>query len=478
MSDHDHDPEIPPLPQRLIDAAEGGCEESRLFINRRNVLGLSAGFFAWAHLPRHAEAAGTEPRLLVVIMRGGMDGLHVAVPLWDQNYVSLRGKIALDASALLSLQSTFSTQTVPFGLNPAMPKFQRMFLRGEAAMVNAIAPPLQVSSHFEGLYNIEAGLPGVGARSSNTGWLNRLLMELPAGAAVKSDALHIGATPLILAGPAPVLSWSPDIPALPQAFDDRISRLYKSTSPLLSDLLERGLAANRLATAGSNAASQVAGVTALQKAFRGAARLMTADNGPRIAALSVDGWDTHVGQVSVLSSKLGALDTALDDFRVEMGAAWDNTAVVCVTEMGRTVAVNGNDGTDHGVASVAFLAGGAIAGGKVLGDWPGLGPSGLVNGRALRATTDMRSVFKGLLQDHLGVPRSLLDSKIFPQSADTAPMKDMLKTPSRAAAVATLSANAASMRSATKSTPAAAAAASPARYDTALARFRKINGSS
>ena len=424
MSSHDHEHEVPPLPQYLIDEAEAGCEESRLLVNRRNLLGMSAGFFAWAHLPRHAEAAGTEPRLLVVLLRGGMDGLHVAPPVNDPRYVGLRGKIALDKSMLLDLSSP------DFRLNPAMPYLHKMFTSGDAALVQAIAPPLRRRSHFEGLYNIESGLPDVGARSTTSGWLNRLLQQLPVGNAVKMDALHIGPTPLILAGGAPVLSWT-NVPKFTTSLNDSMPRLYAKTR--LAELFDCGLKADQLAMAGTTEASQSAdkGIGAVRIAFRGAARMMRAEAGPRIGVLDVGGWDSHVSQTPLLTSKLAELDAGMEDFRVEMGSAWDRTAVVCVTEMGRTVKVNSSDGTDHGDASVAFLLGGAISGKKIWGDWPGLADGDLTDGRSLKATTDMRGVFKGLLADHLEVPTSILDKVVFPDSAKTPAMKDLLKTPAK-----------------------------------------------
>lgn len=421
MSDHDHD--HPELPQHLIDEAEAGCEESRLLVNRRSILGMSAGLFAWAHMPRHAEAAGTEPRLLVVLLRGGMDGLHVAPPLNDPFYAGLRGAIALSKSQALPL-------TTDFGLNPAMPQFQQMFVNGDAALVQAIAPPLRRRSHFEGLYNIESGLPGAGARSSTSGWLNRLLQQLPVGQAVEMDALQIGPTPLILAGAAPVLSWT-NAPQNTKYLDAPLLKLYRNANAQLASLLERGFLADRLATAGTTDATQAAdkGISQVRISFRAAARMMRAEIGPRIAVLNIDGWDSHVNQTALLSGKLADLDAAMGDFRAEIGAAWERTAVVCVTEMGRTAAANENKGTDHGDASVAFLLGGAIAGKRVLGEWPGLAAANLTDGRSLRATTDMRTVFKGLLADHLGVPTSLLDTVVFPDSKTAAAMKDLLKNP-------------------------------------------------
>ena len=165
-------------------------------------------------------------------------------------------------------------------------------------------------------------------------------------------------------------------------------------------------------------------------------------------------------------------------------AAWKTTAVVCVTEMGRRAYVNGTSGTDHGVASVAFLLGGAINGNKVFGSWPGLAKADLVNGISLRATTDMRAVFKGLLQDHLGVPRTLLDTEVFPESQTVAPMQDLLKTPTVASASPARSTSTASATMATTSSTMAAAssmsmrssALAPPRRETALARYRRKNG--
>lgn len=423
MSDHDHDHETPLLPQHLINEAEAGCEESRFLINRRSLMGMSAGLFTWAYLPRHAEAAGTEPRLLVVLMRGGMDGLHVAPPLRDPSYADLRRTIAFTPQQLLPLTSDF-------GLNPNMPNFQRMFSTGDAALVQAIAPPLRRRSHFEGLYNIESGLPGVGPRSSTSGWLNRLLQQLPAGKAVQMDALAIGGSPLILAGAAPILSWT-NAPQVSDGLNDPLARLYQRTDPRLADLFQRSLVTNRLAMSGTSDATRAAdkGISAMRVNFRAAARMMRAESGPRIAVLDINGWDTHIGQTSILSAKLADLDASMQDFRVEMGSAWDKTAVICVTEMGRTAAVNGGGGTDHGDASVAFLLGGAIAGGRIWGDWPGLAAPNLTDGRSLRATTDMRVVFKGLLADHLGVPTTILDTVVFPESKDAPAMKDLLKNP-------------------------------------------------
>ena len=471
MSDHDHDHETPTVPQHLLDAAAEGCAESRALINRRNLLGLSAGLFAWAHMPRHAEAAGTEPRLLIVNLAGALDGLHVAVPLNDYaNYTSLRAGLALPKNLLLPFTSEYA-------LNAAMPKFRDVFLAGDAALVQAIAPPLQISSHFECQYNLESGLPGGGPRSCTTGWMNRLLNILPAGAAVKTDAMHVGPTPFILAGPAPVLSWLPGIRSN-STLTDPLTSLYHRAGNPLSVVLGEGERTYRLAESGASGTTTPPTASPLMRSFLGTARLLKDPAGPRIAVLSTGGWDTHATQASILTTKLSELDACLDAFRIEMGeAAWKTTAVVCVTEMGRRAYVNGTTGTDHGVASVAFLLGGAITGNKVFGSWPGLANADLVNGASLRATTDMRAVFKGLLQDHLGVPRTLLDTEVFPASQTVAPMQDLLKAPTVASASPALTMAAASSMATTSSRSARSTEtmASP-RRQTALARFRRKNG--
>lgn len=429
MSHDDHD-DIDP---RIAAAAAAGCEESRLAISRRAALGLSASFFSWAMMPRFAEAGtATDPRLLVVVLRGGLDGINTVVPVGDPAYAGLRGGIAIPAASTLRIDSLF-------GLNAALPKFAAMMTAGEAAVVHAVCTPLRNRSHFDCQDNVENGQPGV-VGTAPSGWLNRLIAALPSGNPVKvGGALQVGSAPLILAGPAPVLGWSPAVFGRPdQVFDNNLSLLYQEIDPVLADNLARGLAANALA---SSAGAGSGSVSSLQKSFRGAAALMAMPTGPRIAVLSVTGFDTHVNQSSALTGVLGGFDTALDDFRVGMGSAWSQTVVVCVTEFGRTAAVNGTSGTDHGVGTVALLAGGSVAGGRVFGDWPGLAAANLFEGRDLRATTDLRALFKGVLADHLGVARTTLDRTVFPNSTAVAPMTGLVRMPPLAqAAVAAPSA--------------------------------------
>jgi uncharacterized protein (DUF1501 family) len=409
--------------RRLRHAACEGCAESRLLMSRRAMLGVSAGLFSWAFMPRFAEAASAanDPRLLIVVLRGGMDGISAVVPFGDTHYVSMRGELAIPAASTIRLNSFF-------GLHPALPKFAALYQASEAAIVHATCVPLRNRSHFDAQDNLENGLPGL--TSNATGWLNRLLTALPAGAPIKSrGAIQVGDAPLILRGPAPVLGWSPtwfdhvDNPLLYM-----IRTLYRERDPTLLAALDRGLKADALAERGS---PDDGSISTLRKGFRGAGRLLAASDGPRIAVLSVDGFDTHSdqgGTSGMLADVLGDLDVALSEFKTTAGASWAQTVVVMATEFGRTVRKNGDGGTDHGVGTVTLLAGGAVNGRRVFGDWPGLAPANLYEASDLKPTTDVRAVFKGVLRDHIGVPATLLNTTIFPGSAAVAPMPNLVKT--------------------------------------------------
>ena len=426
---HDH----PDVVDSLQAAASAGCEDSRMAISRRQLMGVSAGLFSWAMMPGAAVAgAATDPRLLVVVLRGGMDGLNTVVPFGDTAYVSNRGGLAIPQAATIQLDSFF-------GLHPALVNFGAMYKAGDAAVVHAVCVPRRNRSHFDAQDNLEDGLPDQSAGNS-TGWLNRLLGSLPTGSPIRSlGAVEVGSAPLILRGPAPVLGWSPtwftDTDAAQNA---ALLSLYGVSDPALGTAFKAGLAANALALNADPGAAKE-NVSSLQKSFRGAARLMSAATGPRIAVLSVDGFDTHIkqgGTTGGLATLLGALDLGLGDFKTAMGAAWSQTAVVCVTEFGRTVKTNGDLGTDHGVGTVALLAGGAVKGGSVYGKWPGLAAANLYEGRDLYPTTDLRSVFKGVLSDHLGVPSTLLEGSIFPSSAAAPALKGLIKSSVPVASVA------------------------------------------
>jgi uncharacterized protein (DUF1501 family) len=167
----------------------------------------------------------------------------------------------------------------------------------------------------------------------------------------------------------------------------------------------------------------------MRQVARGAAKLMAADDGPRIAALAFDGWDTHAnegGPVGRLAGLLSGLDGALAEFESGLGPHWRDTVIVVATEFGRTARINGTEGTDHGTGTIALLAGGAVKGGRVISDWPSLKPASLYEGRDLAPTTDLRAVIKGVLGDHLGLSERALADAVFPDSAMAKPMKGLI----------------------------------------------------
>jgi uncharacterized protein (DUF1501 family) len=390
--------------------------------SRRALLLGGASFAAWAYLPKFARAAdGRDPRLVVVILRGALDGLATIAPVGDPDYAGLHGSIALTSEgphAAVMLDSFFA-------LHPSMPEFARMYREKQAAVIHAVSTPYRDRSHFDGQDVLESGFAGPGRVQS--GWLNRALDALPKGERVMGErvmgGLAVGATtPLVLRGAAPTVGWTPA--ALPQADDDtaaRLVELYNHRDPALASALSQGLQLEKAALGddmkpkpGTNNAG------AMRLVARGAAKLMAADDGPRIAALAFDGWDTHAnegGPVGRLAQLLSGLDGALAEFESGLGERWRDTVVVVATEFGRTAQINGTQGTDHGTGTVALLAGGAVKGGRVISDWPGLKPASLYEGRDLAPTTDLRAVLKGVLHDHLGLAERVLAQTVFPDSA-------------------------------------------------------------
>ena len=403
------------------------CEGSRLLVPSRRALLLGgASFAAWAHLPRFARAAdGRDPRLVVIILRGALDGLATVAPIGDPDYAGLHGSIALTSDGPHAAGRLDSF----FALHPSMPEFARMYRDKQAAIVHAVSTPYRDRSHFDGQDVLESGFPGPGRVQS--GWLNRALETLPRGERVMS-ALAVGpTTPLVLRGTAPTVSWAPV--TLPQADDDtamRLVELYRHRDAQLASALSQGLQLEKVA-AGTQTDDMrpKPGVNNMRVVARGAAKLMAADDGPRIAALAFDGWDTHAnegGPVGRLAFLLSGLDGALAEFESGLGEHWRDTVVVVATEFGRTARINGTDGTDHGTGTIALLAGGAVKGGRVIADWPSLKAASLYQGRDLAPTTDLRAVIKGVLADHLGIGEAALASTVFPDSAAARPMKGLI----------------------------------------------------
>jgi uncharacterized protein (DUF1501 family) len=405
--------------------------------SRRELMLAPGVLFAWAHLPKLARAEGRDPRMLVIVLRGGLDGLAAVAPVGDPDWVKLRGDRALVLDGkppALPLDSFFA-------LNPAMPNLHRLYKAAQATIVHAAATPYRERSHFDGQDVLESGLEKPGA--VYTGWLNRTLSALePEGRVNGGKAFAVGpVTPLVVRGPAPVMSWAPQ--RLPPASDDTMQRLlnlYLHTDPALAQALEgrRGLLS--IARAGDMDAMttrdgmpDLIGMARTRNYFieaAGTAAMYLAQvDGPRVGALALNGWDTHINEGAasgILAGLLGALDGAIAAIETNMAGVWRDTVVAIVTEFGRTARINGTDGTDHGTGTATLLVGGALQGGRVIADWPGVKDRDLHEGRDLKPTTDLRAVLKGLLKDHLRVGDDALAKAIFPESGAVKPMAGLV----------------------------------------------------
>jgi uncharacterized protein (DUF1501 family) len=383
------------------------CDD--FIFTRRTALQASMGAAAWALMPQISSAASSaDPRLLVIVLRGALDGLAAVAPLSDPEYANLRAGFELDQRSTLPLDGFFS-------LNANMPKLHALYEAGDALIIHAVATDYRERSHFDGQDALETGFSKAGA---DTGWLNRALAALPnSGRAKPVTGLSLGHTaPLIMQGEAPVLSWAPQVFA--GADDDTVQRLlalYEARDPALAKALSAGAAldtqsgSGRVNKLGNKNEEFMAEVTQ-------SARFLADPEGPRIAAMSSDGWDTHAAENPVkgrLADLLTALDGGIGALREHLGAVWNETVIAIVTEFGRTAAINGTNGTDHGTGGVAFLIGGAVKGGRILADWPGLAAANLFENRDLKPTLSLNGVFKGVLRDHLAINESALAAAVF-----------------------------------------------------------------
>jgi uncharacterized protein (DUF1501 family) len=389
-------------------------------LDRRSFLlaGLASGF-----APRLALAtAPIDRRLAVVVLRGAWDGLAVVPAYGDPAFAGLRGD--LDMGRPGGPDAPFDLDGF-FGLHPALAPLMPFWRRGELLPVQAVATTHRGRSHFEAQDELEAGTPRVIGRAD--GWLNRALAELPSPAD-RRLALAVGqSVPLTLRGDIPVASWAPSRLPVPSAdLISRIAVLWQQDA-LLGPALAEGLKAQNMAGEVLSGESQMGGLGRGAGAFIGVAKaaggFLAADRGPRIAVLDIGGWDTHSAQGTVrgrLVQSLAPLANGIAAMAEELGPAWKDTVVLCVSEFGRTAAPNGTGGTDHGTGGLALLIGGAVRGGRVLADWPGLGRGALFEGRDLKPTLDTRALYKAVLRDHLGVEPAAIERKVF---TDTASLK-------------------------------------------------------
>ncbi len=381
-------------------------------ISRRSLLaGALAGVsLAWAG---PAWAAPRRPRLVVVLVRGGWDALSVVPPVGDAAYAAVRAGLALDEALPFDER---------FGLHPALAAVASWAPEGMLAAVHAVGLPRNERSHFDAQDVLEGGGPR--PHALRTGWLGRALGASP--------CLALGeALPLLLRGGGAAASLEPARPDLgTEDFADQVAALYEDDRLLGPALAEARRVRELVVDEGADGRS---GRRADPAARIGAlASLMVAPGGPDVGVVEIGGFDTHAQQgttAGALARRLAGLADGLASLREALGHAWGQTAVLLVSEFGRTARPNGTGGTDHGTAGVCLVAGGALVGaggGRVLGPWPGL--EALHDGRDLAARTDLRAVFKATLHHHLGVDRARVDDVAFPESAGV-PILDGLFRP-------------------------------------------------
>lgn len=377
--------------------------------------------FAFANVP-------TDRRLVVVVLRGALDGLAAVPPHGDKDYATMRGRLALDSSGGAGLHDLDGF----FGLNPGLTNLKAMYDAKEVALFHNICSPYRDRSHFEGQNCLETG--GSAPHVMNDGWLNRALAPMGLDSGTGAVAIE-QSPPLILTGKTRATSWMPAaMPEPESAFLNKVRALY-AQDPELSASLSGALNIQAEAMAasddpGAKDPKLKASYGNLSPLFKGAGTLLSSAHGPRVAVLDASGWDTHIGEGAgdgALARRLQALDQGLDALKSALGPSWKKTAVVMATEFGRTVKPNGGGGTDHGTGTAAFLLGGAVAGGKVHAEWVGLKPSVLKDGRDQPARTDLRALFKGVLADHMGVSQQALQSTVFPDSGNVAAIKGLIR---------------------------------------------------
>ena len=376
----------------------------------------------WARLSlAQAPAAADAPRFVFVILRGGLDGLTAAPVVGDPAFAEARGALGQFAGDPLPLHG-------PFALNPLLPQLHALYGRGEMALLHAVGLPYRERSHFDAQQVLESG--GSRPHEITTGWLGRALATRGGNApAIKAVALET-AVPLVLRGPVDVDTWAPS--TLPEPGTELVARLemlYRDDPALAQALARaRGLRAEPGMADGMSGRAG-AGRNAAQALAAKAAEFL--QRGSQVAVLEMGGWDSHANQAApngATSNNLRTLDAALAALHqgLQAGGLWQRSVVLVATEFGRQVSINGTQGTDHGSGGAAFLLGGAVRGGQVFADWPGLAPKDRFEGRDLRTTTDLRAVWRNILGQHLQVPLAALDAAVLPGSAGL-PRLDLLR---------------------------------------------------
>lgn len=375
---------------------------------------LQAGLVTLTLGPASGWAQAGTPRqpLVVVLLRGALDGLAAVPPVGDPGWSTLRPAMA---EAPLPLDGRF-------GLHPSLAALHGWYGEGQLLVLHAIASPYRDRSHFDAQQLAESG--GQRPFDRDTGWLGRAIAQHTGSAGVSLTP----SVPLALRGTDSVTTWTPSRRAAPDAdFMARVAALYQgdavlsrrwaqvqgqTTDPGMNDDgADAGEGVAAAAAAGAGRAGTGASFATLAAQ---AGRFLAEPGGPGVAWLELGGWDTHTAQAQRLQRQLATLDAGLAALRRALGPLWAGTTVLVMTEFGRSAALNGSMGTDHGTGAAAFLAGGAVAGGRVLTDWPGLSPIDLLDGRDLRPTLDLRAVQAAVVQRHMALSDSALQNAVLP----------------------------------------------------------------
>jgi len=348
-------------------------------MERRNFLKGTLGTLYMMATPNMAlpDTKITEKRLLIVLLRGGMDGLASIPPIGDKNLSKIRKDVLVNGADDLD---GF------FGINPSLKFLGSEYHQGRAAFVHATSFPYTGRSHFDGQNIMETG--GEQAYALTSGWVGRAMNA--AGYSSLSVSLPI---PIILRGNELNSNYFPTNfrKVNPAVYND-VQQMWKE-DPQLSGLIEPMMAREiDLFGAGRGKTRELVSF---------AAKEMHKPNGPRVGLLEFEGFDTHALQGNEQGHHaqiLAELDGVLEAFKRQMGDLYENTVVVTVTEFGRTASENGTQGTDHGYGSAIFLAGGLVKGKQVVSDWPGLSTKNLYEGRDLLMTIDARDVYAEVIK--------------------------------------------------------------------------------
>ncbi len=373
-------------------------------LDRRSILAGSLALGATGLVtPRMAFARTTGSKnLLLVVLRGAADGLAMVAPTGDPDFARMRSLALADYEGARESDSFFT-------IHPSFDQVGNAYAEGDALFVHAAATAYRERSHFDGQNMLETG--SATPYAERDGWLNRLIGLMPkTGNGEPPKALAIAPTmPLALRGNSPASSYAPSaLPSASSDFLDRVSRLYAEDAQL------GGLWMQALETQAMAGDDGLRNLRDAKAAGELAASLMREEDGARIGMIEFGGWDSHANQRRVFARQASQLDTALGAYRSAMGLAWANTMVLVVTEFGRTVQFNGTGGTDHGTASAALVMGGAVRGGQVLSDWPGMSQDRLYQGRDLRPTIALESVLAGAAAEHFGLDPAVLMPILFP----------------------------------------------------------------